>query len=615
MSKEIEKNKGGVKMKKLFVLFFVLSFILFLFAESINIVILHTSDLHGNIYPINYATNKPSDVGLAKIATLVKQIKNQYQNVLLIDSGDLIQGTPLEYYHAKVDNKPVDPMVLVMNKLGYSSWVLGNHEFNYGLEILNKAISEAQFPVLSANIVKKDTGEPAFKPYHIVIVDGIKIGILGLTTKFIPSWEDPKNIVGLEFLDPVEVAKKYVEILRNEENVDVLIVAYHGGLERDPETGEPTEELTGEDQAYQLLKEVHGIDVLLLGHQHRVIATKIDDIPVSMPGNWGKYLGKVVLKLEKEDKGWKIIDSTVEQLSVKDIEPDNEIISLTKDYEEKVQTWLDQPIGYAKGDFWIEDPLFARLEDNSLIEFVNKVQMLHSGAKISSTALFNNDIKGWKTGPITLRDVYGVYIYPNTLKVIKVKGRDIKNALEKSADYFVYKNYKADVNKSWIEPKPRHYNYDMWEGISYKIVLNKPSGERIADLMFNGKPLEMDEDYEIVLNNYRAGGGGGYDMFKGKPVVREVMMEVAELIADYIMEHKVISSSLDHNWEAVVQFEYVVEDGDNLWNLSKILGVSLADLIRWNKIKNPDLIFPGMKLVYFKNYIDTFPPIKEVVGY
>lgn len=602
-------------MRKLVVLLFVFSFILLSFSEVVELVILHTSDLHGNIYPINYATNKPSDVGLAKIATLVKQIRNQSKNVLLIDSGDLIQGTPLEYYHAKIDNEPIDPMILVMNKLGYSSWILGNHEFNYGLKVLNKAISEAQFPVLSANIVKKGTNEPAFRPYHIVNVDDIKIGILGLTTKFVPNWEDPKNIEGLEFLDPVEVAKKYVDILRNQEKVDLVIVVYHGGLERDPKTGEPTEELTGEDQAYEILENVQGIDALLLGHQHRVIATKIKNVPVSMPGKWGSYLGKVVLKLEKENGSWEVIDSSVEEISVKNVEPDVEILTLTKDYEDKVQTWLDQPIGYAKGDFWIEDPLFARLEDNALMEFVNKVQMHYSGAKISSTALFNNSIKGWKEGPVSLRDVYGVYIYSNTLKVLRVKGKDIKDALEKSADYFVYENYKVGVNKTWIDPKPRHYNYDMWEGISYKIVLNRPSGDRIVDLTFEGKPIEMDSEYEIVLNNYRAGGGGGYEMFKGKPVVKEIMMEVAELMADYILEHKTIEATVDNNWEAVVQFEYVVEEGDNLWNISKMLGVSVEELVRWNNIENPDLIYPGMKLIYYRNYIDTLPPIKEVVGF
>ncbi|WP_126992398.1 5'-nucleotidase C-terminal domain-containing protein [Thermosipho globiformans] len=600
-------------MKKLLGIILIILTVSLLF--STEVVILHSSDLHGNILPINYATNSPSDVGLAKIATLVKQFRNEYQNVILIDTGDLIQGTPLEYYHARIDNKPVDPMVLVMNKLGYSAWIIGNHEFNYGLDVLKKAVSEAQFPALSANIIDVKENSSLFKPYHIVNVGDIKIGILGLTTKYIPNWEDPKNIEGLDFLDPVEVAKKYVDILKNKENVDIVIVAYHGGLERDPQTGEPTEELTGENQAYQLLQEVDGIDVLLLGHQHRTIATKINNVPVSMPSYWGKSLGKVVLKLEKKDNKWQVIDSSVEQVSVKGVPADEEIISLIKPYDEKVQAWLDQPVGYADGDFWVENPLFARLQDNPLIEFVNKVQMYYSKAKISSTALFNNSIKGWKSGPITLRDINAVYIYPNTLKVIKVTGKDIKDALEKSADYFVMENYMVSVNKSWVEPKPRHYNYDMWEGISYKIVLNNPSGNRIIDLMFEGKPIEMDKEYEIVLNNYRAGGGGGYTMFKGKPVVREVMMEVSELMADYILEHKNIKATTDNNWQTVVKFEYVINPGETLWSISKRLGVSINDLIRWNNIKNPSLIKPGTKLVYYKNYIDTIPPIKELINF
>lgn len=600
-------------MKKLLGIILIVLAVSLLF--STEVVILHTSDLHGNILPINYATNSPSDVGLAKIATLVKQFRNEYQNVILVDTGDLIQGTPLEYYHARIDNKPVDPMILVMNKLGYSAWIIGNHEFNYGLDVLEKAVSEAQFPALSANIIDVKENSSLFKPYHIVNVGDIKIGILGLTTKYIPNWEDPKNIEGLDFLDPVEVAKKYVDILKNKENVDIVIVAYHGGLERDPQTGEPTEELTGENQAYQLLQEVDGIDVLLLGHQHRTIATKINNVPVSMPSYWGKSLGKIVLKLEKKDNKWQVIDSSVEQVSVKGVTADEEITSLIKPYDEKVQAWLDQPVGYADGDFWVENPLFARLQDNPLIEFVNKVQMYYSKAKISSTALFNNSIKGWKSGPITLRDINAVYIYPNTLKVIKVTGKDIKDALEKSADYFVMENYTVSVNKSWVEPKPRHYNYDMWEGISYKIVLNNPSGNRIIDLMFEGKPIEMDKEYEIVLNNYRAGGGGGYTMFKGKPVVREVMMEVSELMADYILEHKNIKATTDNNWQTVVKFEYVINPGETLWSISKRLGVSLNDLTRWNNIKNPSLIKPGTKLVYYKNYIDTIPPIKELINF
>ncbi|HCZ07203.1 MAG: 2,3-cyclic-nucleotide 2-phosphodiesterase / 3-nucleotidase [Thermotogota bacterium] len=593
-------------MKKVLSVLLLLVLAALLVAQTLTLTILHTSDLHGNIFPINYATNKPSDVGLAKIYTLVKAVRSENPNVLLIDTGDLIQGTPLEYYHARIENDSPDPMVLVMNHMGFKASVLGNHEFNYGMNILKKAISEAEFPFLSANIVKKGTDQPYFKPYVVLEVSGVKVGLLGLTTKFIPNWEDPKNIAELDFLDPVEVAKKYVKILREEEKVDVVIVGYHGGLERDPESGEPTEELTGENQGYQLLQEVPGIDALLTGHQHRSLAVMIKGVPVTQPSNWGQELGRIDLVLDNSSGSWKIVDKKVTLLSTKGVEADQEILSLAQSYEDKVQKWLDQPIGWAEGDFYVEDPLSARLEDHPLIEFINRVQMYYSKAKISSAALFNNDIKGWKEGPITLRDINAVYIYPNTLKVLKVTGKDIKDALELSASYFDYDGNEITVNKSWVEPKPRHYNYDMWEGIHYIIDVSKPVGQRIVDLTFEGKPVEMDKEYEIVLNNYRAGGGGGYTMFKGKPVVREVMMEVAELMADYVMQHKTIRPTVNHNWYVGIETYHVVEPGDTLSFIARSYDVSVKDILRWNPwIENPDLIYPGQKILIYEPYLRT----------
>lgn len=593
-------------MKRALSVLLLLVFTALLVAQTLTLTILHTSDLHGNIFPIDYATNKPSDVGLAKIYTLVKAVRSENPNVLLIDTGDLIQGTPLEYYHARIENDPPDPMVLVMNHMGFKASVLGNHEFNYGMDILKKAISEAEFPFLSANIVKKGTDQPYFKPYVVLEVSGVKVGLLGLTTKFIPNWEDPKNIAELDFLDPVEVAKKYVKFLRDEEKVDVVIVGYHGGLERDPESGEPTEELTGENQGYQLLQEVPGIDALLTGHQHRSLAAMINGVPVTQPSNWGKALGRIDLVLDNSSGSWKVVDKKVTLLSTKGVEADQEVLSLAQSYEDKVQKWLDQPIGWAEGDFYVEDPLSARLEDHPLIEFINRVQMYYSKAKISSAALFNNDIRGWKEGPITLRDINAVYIYPNTLKVLKVTGKDIKDALELSASYFDYDGNEITVNKSWVEPKPRHYNYDMWEGIHYIIDVSKPVGQRIVDLTFEGKPVEMDKEYEIVLNNYRAGGGGGYTMFKGKPVVREVMMEVAELMADYVMQHKTIRPAVDNNWYVGIETYHVVEPGDTLSFIARSYDVSVKDILRWNPwIENPDLIYPGQKILIYEPYLRT----------
>jgi len=370
--------------------------------------------------------------------------------------------------------------------------------------------------------------------------------VLGLTTDFIPNWEDVYNIAEVDFLDPVETAKKYVPMLK--EIADVVIVAYHGGFERDLKTGEPVEEISGENVGYRLLKEVPGIDVLLTGHQHRLIAEIVDGVVVSQPSNWGKNAGLITLTFDNAGGDWELTGKDIKMLSTAGVKADPEVIAMVQGYEDKVQEWLDTPVGVAVGDFYVNDPLETRMGDSALIEFVNKVQQYYSGVEISSSALFTNEIKGWKSGPITLRDINGVYIYANTLKVIEVTGQDIKDALEVSAGYFDVKDGEVIVNDTWVNPKPRHYNYDMWEGIEYVIDPTKSIGERIVELNYEGAPLDMEGTYEMVLNNYRAGGGGGYSMFKGKKVTKDIMVEVSELMADYILENSTIEATIDNNW-------------------------------------------------------------------
>lgn len=517
-----------------------------------KLTILQTSDIHGNIYPINYATNESADVGLGKIATIMKREREQSNHVIAIDNGDLIQGTPLTYHYARFQAEKPNPMVLMANALDYDAAVIGNHEFNYGQKILSRAISESMFPWLSANILGKN-GDPFFGTPYVVkqIEPDLRVGILGLTTPYIPNWEQSNHIKGMVFQDAVISAKKWVRFLREEEKVQIVVVSYHGGFEKDVDTGEPTEALTGENQGCQLCEEVEGIDVLLTGHQHRQIAGKsINGVTIVQPGNNGVVLGKVTLEMENRDGEWVFLDRRSELLPVKGGEADRNLLKKTKNYEADTQKWLDQPIGKIDGDMTVQDPLAIRTKDNPLIEFINKVQMGAADVAISSTALFDNNAKGFPKN-VTMRDVVSNYIYPNTLKVIRITGKDMKDALERSAAYFLYDAGEIKVNPDFTTPKPQHYNYDMWDGIDYIMNISRPIGERIIKLEHNGESVEFAKEYDVVMNNYRAGGGGEYAMFKGKPVIRDIPTDVSELIANYILEKKVVKATVDNNWKVI----------------------------------------------------------------
>ncbi len=200
--------------------------------DRVHITILGTTDLHGNINPVDYYTDKPDNRGLAKIATLIKRARKEEPNLLLIDSGDTIQGSPLESFHNRKNNQPPDPMMLVMNSLHYDLMTVGNHEYNFGLKVLEKARSEARFPWISANTYETGTNKTHYQPYVIREVAGVRIGILGLTTPGIPNWDNAPNYAGLEFREPVSEAKKWIPLLRKKERADVVIIAMHMGFPR-----------------------------------------------------------------------------------------------------------------------------------------------------------------------------------------------------------------------------------------------------------------------------------------------------------------------------------------------------------------------------------------------
>ncbi|MFM9276612.1 bifunctional metallophosphatase/5'-nucleotidase [Paenibacillus jiagnxiensis] len=532
-----------------------------------RVAVLTTSDIHGFIQPYSYTEGGPSDLGFARTASLIENERGIWgDHMLYVDNGDNLQGSPLAYYQAKVDNSGENVMISSLNAAGCSAAVVGNHEFNFGFAYLREAMRQSAFPWLSANILSAASDEAAFGTPYLIhdMPDGIRIAVLGLTTAHIPVWELPEHIEGLHFVDPVECAKRWVPYLRNKEGADVVVVAYHGGFERDLQTGESTETLTGENQGYALCQEVEGIDVLLTGHQHRQIENAmLNGVCVIQPGTQGQFLGRVILELELDEEaqtaspmsgakhGWRVVSKHSELLPAGEAEPLDRILELTAPVEAGLQRWLDEPIGETEGNMRITDVRQARLEEHPFIEWINNMQMEVSGAPISCTALFDESSPGFGER-ISMRDILANYKFPNTLRVLRVAGRDIREALEKSAEYFMLEeDDRIGVSPAFLLPKPQPYNYDMWEGVEYVLDVSRPSGERVVRLEVDGSPLFSDAEYDVVMNNYRAGGGGGFDMFQGKPVVRELQTDMAELLADYIRTKRIITASVNHNWKVI----------------------------------------------------------------
>lgn len=502
--------------------------------KTTQCVILATSDIHGHIYPTNYRDESIRPLGLAKLATVIKQERLKKIPTVYLDNGDLIQGSPMMYYYYKTAQKQ-HPMIEVMNHLGLDAWVIGNHEFNFGKASLKEAINQANFPVLSANINDKSDAL-GHKPYTIKTLDqGIRIAILGVTTPFIPQWESPQNIEDLSFHDAYTSTKNWVKIIRSVEQVDAVIVSYHGGFERDLETGEVTERDTGENVGYRIFHEIDGIDCLITGHQHQTIQYKDEKKSAIQPGVNGEVLGKITMTFTYDQNHWKLADVTPTLIPITDKTiPDAHVLTMAETLHLQTEDYLDQPIGYTTTDLRVTDPFQLRLGNHPLIDFINHVQRTVSGADLSLTSLFNNEASGfYKT--ITRRDILTTYVYSNTLAVLELTGEDIRQALEHTATYFTWTDdHELAVNSSFLKPKPEHYNYDMWDGIDYTLDITKPMGQRVTHLNYQGQPLDLFQNFSVVMNHYRASGGGGYTMFQNKPVLKEIQRDMTELICEYI---------------------------------------------------------------------------------
>ncbi|WP_338653328.1 bifunctional UDP-sugar hydrolase/5'-nucleotidase [Lysinibacillus sp. Y5S-8] len=516
-----------------------------------TIQILATSDIHGYIMPTTFRNNHNEAIGLAKLATIIEE-KRLEMPTLLIDNGDFIQGSPMTFYHQKFQAQEPNPLIQVANELQYDAMVFGNHEFNYGQETLQSIRSQSNFPWLGANIVTED-GKPFTKPYILKEVDRVRFAILGVTTHFVTKWEEPLHIQGLHFEDAFSSASYWAKWIRANEQIDVLILCYHGGFERNLETGELLETEDGENQGYRMCAEIDEVDIIISGHQHREICTTIMGKSVVQPSTKGVCLGSIQLEIEMDDQHTIQTISHIPSLiySAENTIPNAAVCQLISPIFEKTEAWLDETIGVIQGDLQIEDPFLARIQEHPYIEFINRIQMAVSGTSISCTALFHDERGGLKQA-VTMRDIVTNYIYANTLKVLRLSGQDILLALEQSASYFTVEAGQLKVAEPFLYPKAQPYNYDMWEGIEYIFDISKPIGERVTKLLYNGKAIKMDEEFDVVMSSYRATGAGNFDFLRTRPVVKEIQIDMTEIMAEYILKHPFIKATCNQNWQ--VQF-------------------------------------------------------------
>ena len=541
-------------MRKLYLSFIIFFIFSFLYASQIDtLYILQTTDVHGNLFPYDYFMDEPAERGLVKVYTRILEYRDQHKNVMLVDSGDMLQGTPLTYYFNRIETDIPHPMILAMNYMGYDAFAVGNHEIEQGVATYKRTENESNFPWLSANSFLED-GNTFFKPYTVIEKNNIKIGIIGLTTPGIPMWLDESLYPGITWKDMVETAKIYVRELRPK--VDILIGIFHSGF--DEKEGAEKSRLMGlplDNASGLVAKNVKGFDVIFGGHTHHIkpekklTITNPDETLKVISGYWARNLGVARIIFEIDGKQLTILEKTGWIESIKDIEPSSEILKLTESYHEKTLKYIRKEIGT------IEDTLsakFSRFKDTAFIELINKAQMDYTREEISFAACFNSNVN-IKPGKIRIKDIYSMYEYENFLYVLEMTGRQIKDFLEYSTRYYIWDGKQVSPN-----PKIAGYNYDMAEGINYFIDITEKVGNRIKELFLikTGKPIKMDQIYKVAMNSYRANGGGGHIAAANAENVRVIFksnMEMRNILADYISTTGKIKSIVDENWKIITK--------------------------------------------------------------